>query len=787
MSTIDEAMAQALAAEEGANDDWVKDERYSTKEYYSDADVSIDMERRTIGDISENVSTVGENNAQYISFTMDRYVDGVDLKDMTIQIQAEVSENISAIDGPVNVYYNESKIRFGWAIPSSVAQQAATIEIIVFCTGVLPDGNSYTIKTLPLRYTINDTLNIGGFIPQPDESWYLQFVTTMDEKVTAAINSASAARESATEASESLVAVQDIQSDINQSKSTVQILTTQVQSDMTKAQASADAATSKANSASEYAVISKSYAVGETGVRENEDVDNAQYYYEQAKRISQGLNGIIPMGTVTFANLPTEDIVKNAMYNISDSFVSDERFNDGGDVSYGAGNNVIWTAEGLWDVTASSSVNGVKGAKENTYRQGFVNITPENIGALPENGNANTATKATQDANGNNIVDTYQTKIGDTASNSVAFSSGDSTSPTGWTDILAIESGETHASLFRKFSLAVKNLRYLYKILGTTDISAIGDGTVTGGIGKLNNNLAVRNLKTYTGISLLGLGANNTIDEIMEALPLNSMLVMQIASGTTVLNNSLPTTARGQLEIKKGDSGQRGRVEYKLYDNNVVYVNHYLAGTLGEWDTLALNSDLSNLTGTETTTYEDYASLVIGVHGSLIDGESVHKNYEISNGDSVLVIGGKYSYSRGRYVVLPRSSNGSYIYQMLSNSSVERIEIMPTSVTLFSGSVTDWALTKYLTIDLTEEMIAQINKGEQFIIFTFGNGTQVIGSNYGEPRAIGYIHTFNTWVGGCSIIEGKIAYWCKVDNQLHVWCNENPSLPLRQIYLRKNI
>lgn len=82
-------------------------------------------------------------------------------------------------------------------------------------------------------------------------------------------------------------------------------------------------------------------------------------------------------------------------------------------------------------------------------------------------------------------------KSGDTANNITVFSSGDNLSPTGWANIEKIESGETHASLFRKFSLAVKNLRYLYKMLGTTDISAIGDGTVTGAISGLNNNLIV--------------------------------------------------------------------------------------------------------------------------------------------------------------------------------------------------------------------------------------------------------------------------------------------------------
>ena len=34
-----------------------------------------------------------------------------------------------------------------------------------------------------------------------------------------------------------------------------------------------------------------------------------------------------------------------------------------------------------------------------------------------------------------------------------------------------------------------KNVRYLYNVLGTTDISAIGDGTVKGAIATLNSNL----------------------------------------------------------------------------------------------------------------------------------------------------------------------------------------------------------------------------------------------------------------------------------------------------------
>lgn len=86
-----------------------------------------------------------------------------------------------------------------------------------------------------------------------------------------------------------------------------------------------------------------------------------------------------------------------------------------------------------------------------------------------------------------NYLDLKLDKAGDSKDNTVTFTSGDSTNPTGWADINLIESGETHSSLFRKFSLAIKNMRYLYKILGTTDISNIGDGTATGAISTLDN------------------------------------------------------------------------------------------------------------------------------------------------------------------------------------------------------------------------------------------------------------------------------------------------------------
>ena len=62
----------------------------------------------------------------------------------------------------------------------------------------------------------------------------------------------------------------------------------------------------------------------------------------------------------------------------------------------------------------------------------------------------------------------------------------DDGSANAWTNVAKLTSGEKHSSIFNKLSTMFKNVRYLYRMLGTTDISGIGDGTVTGAIRELN-------------------------------------------------------------------------------------------------------------------------------------------------------------------------------------------------------------------------------------------------------------------------------------------------------------
>lgn len=96
----------------------------------------------------------------------------------------------------------------------------------------------------------------------------------------------------------------------------------------------------------------------------------------------------------------------------------------------------------------------------------------------------------------------------ETGNDTVAFTSGDNTNLTSWTDIAVMTSGEKHSSLLNKISTAIHNLRYLWKLMGTTDITGIGDGTVRGAISALNTKTT-----TIDGLTVKNWGLYDDTDE----------------------------------------------------------------------------------------------------------------------------------------------------------------------------------------------------------------------------------------------------------------------------------
>lgn len=153
-------------------------------------------------------------------------------------------------------------------------------------------------------------------------------------------------------------------SNASASESNASTSATNAATSATNASNSASLAAGSATSSANSATLSESYAVGGTGTRTGEDNDNAKYYKEQCEQIAAGMaGGLLPMGTVTFAQLPTQNLAAGMMYNISDAFTSDNRFKDGGGKSYPAGTNAYVTADIMWDCFAGAlvTVNGHTG------------------------------------------------------------------------------------------------------------------------------------------------------------------------------------------------------------------------------------------------------------------------------------------------------------------------------------------------------------------------------------------------------------------------------------------
>ena len=235
--------------------------------------------------------------------------------------------------------------------------------------------------------------------------------TAAAKSATAAAASESNAKVSETSASESSATATEKASSASQSADT--------------AAEKADIATQKAaeiigkaESAEESATKAQSYAVGGTGSREGEDSDNAKYYYQQAKDVSEAIKGgLQPHGTVAFADLPAlADVSTGWMFNISDEFTTTHDFKEGAGNVIPAGANIYKTSDEKWDVLAGTPVTGIKGVNEDSFRRGNVVLTAKDVGAVSTGG--------------------------DTAENTTAFTAASAREN--------LKSSESHATLFGK-------------------------------------------------------------------------------------------------------------------------------------------------------------------------------------------------------------------------------------------------------------------------------------------------------------------------------------------------
>ena len=110
----------------------------------------------------------------------------------------------------------------------------------------------------------------------------------------------------------------------------------------------------------------------------------------------------------------------------------------------------------------------------------------------------------------------YLTKTGDGSNLTAVFEEA--------TTLEELTTGEKLSSIFGKLKLAVKNLKSLIGLIGTTDISTIGDGTITGGLSDVNGNLnGLKFASILTSVTLLAANKQSFLGSLSDfGLPNNA-------------------------------------------------------------------------------------------------------------------------------------------------------------------------------------------------------------------------------------------------------------------------
>ena len=202
MATVDEILTrQAYAA---GDETWTKDNNYPSYTMYAEPEY-VPVTNKRIADFNDQVSVRGEQNAQFVGFQLPRYDDAMDLTKQNLYIHYQTVYGGS--DGvPCNVSRSANYVRMCWMIPGQATQEPGSIQMMIYATGTDSVGDRTVWKTLPATYTIHDGLEIGGGIPEPDQSWYEQFVAQMEGKVSTAQGYANDAQASKTAAAGSATA-----------------------------------------------------------------------------------------------------------------------------------------------------------------------------------------------------------------------------------------------------------------------------------------------------------------------------------------------------------------------------------------------------------------------------------------------------------------------------------------------------------------------------------------------------------------------------------------------------
>lgn len=195
-----------VAYSEGS-DNWaqVSDKGYEFYEDYTDNNYCIIDIDKSVTLTPSQINITQEANSQYIPFMMPRYYDGFDLSSTKLQIYYVNRLGEYGIDHPVNVYYNDEKIKFAWLVDNNATSVDGKLSFEIQAVGTNSKSEPYTWKS-----KINNDMNIlkslsGSRMVEPSNDWQEEFLSVINGKLTLATDAANDAVSAITTV-ESLVA-----------------------------------------------------------------------------------------------------------------------------------------------------------------------------------------------------------------------------------------------------------------------------------------------------------------------------------------------------------------------------------------------------------------------------------------------------------------------------------------------------------------------------------------------------------------------------------------------------
>ena len=178
-----------IAAYYGEDGNWQQHNDYVYYSVFSDDNLSIINETKDINLDPKQFNITQEENSQYIPFEMPRYYDGYDLVNATLSIHYNTKSGRHGASRPVNVTFNDEKIRFGWLVDAGATLDVGTLEFEIHAYGTVTgsDGISkgYTWKTKSNKNlkVLESLCDCEDVINNIDDTWLQELVTNIAEKV----------------------------------------------------------------------------------------------------------------------------------------------------------------------------------------------------------------------------------------------------------------------------------------------------------------------------------------------------------------------------------------------------------------------------------------------------------------------------------------------------------------------------------------------------------------------------------------------------------------------------